>query len=227
MTTLTRVAPQRGGLAAAAGAGKGVLAATLLAAVTGAASAATVTFVPPNDTVGEAGNINENDGYADGRGIGFTVSSEVSLFSVGTLQDLTDITLGFGVYEISRSGFSFTRDTTLASGNSMVSTQGLEWIDFPLVGPLTLTPGTDYLIEFTHSGNANAHLFYRNAGEPWSQPPFEDLDGVQASSFLNLVVPAVRVGTEPAAVIPLPGALVLLASAIGGLALIRRRRPVA
>lgn len=190
------------------------------------AAAAPIAFVPPNEPVGGVATTNDNDGYSGGRGIGFSVSALFEIHSVGVWHDLTNVALSYGLYEISALSGTFTKEAALRSGSAVVSTSGLEWIDFSFA-PVQLRPRVNYLIEFSHTAQGNQNFFYGNNNQRWSQSVFDDLDGTQANSgFLNEVVAAFRVngGTT---VIPLPGALLLLASALAALGVLRHGRVAA
>ena len=78
-----------------------LLAAALVVAGAVAAPAATVQFTPTNDALGRIFTTNSNDGWKDGRGIGFQVASTQTITSVGVMQDLKRKWLNFGIYEIS------------------------------------------------------------------------------------------------------------------------------
>lgn len=188
--------------------------------VSAQASAVAIEFVPPNDTTGQVFTTNSNDGWSGSRGIGFQVDSAKTLSSVGLYQDLTNISLSYGVYEISSLSGTFTRLTTLRSGSATVSTSGLEWIDFGFAD-LTLDVAKNYLIDFSFSGNSNQNFFYNNNNIAWAQDGYTGLEGTAGSGFSNFVVAAFRVN---ATTVPEPGTLALLGIGLAGAAVARRKK---
>lgn len=199
------------------------LTASFLVAGALSVAAATVEFKPPNDPIGRVATTNRNDGWSVGRGIGLTVSSDQTINSVGLFQDLTNIALSFSIHEISvSSSDTFTRGAALRSGGSTVTTQGLEWIDYSFAN-LTLSAGTNYLLDFVFSGDSNQNFFYFNLNIPWSQGSYSFLEGTQGNSFFNGVVAAFRVNDVTP--VPVPAGAVLLMSGLG-LLVLRRRRAV-
>ena len=62
--------------------------------------------------------------------------------SVGVYQDLTNINLSYGVYEISSPTSSFSRTATLRTGGGLVNNNGLEWNDFSFAD-LVSKPGME------------------------------------------------------------------------------------
>ena len=202
---------------------KAAAVAVALIAGTASVNAATIEFVPPNDQVGRVFQTNSNDGWSNGRGIGFSVSSSQVINSVGLFHDLTNIDLSFGIYEISSATGPFTRSAALRFGSAVRNTTGLEWIDFSFTD-LVLNVGTNYLIEFSFNGSANQNFFYNNNNAAWTQGGYTALDGTQGTGFGNSVVAAFRVGDEGSAVIPAPAALPLMVSGFAILGFLGRRR---
>lgn len=190
------------------------------------AHATAVEFVPPNDPTGGVYSTNSNDAWGNARGIGFEVSGDTSISSVGVYQDLTGVDLSFGIYEISALSGAFSRDTTLRSGSATTTTSGLEWVDFGF-SELTFSAGTNYLIEFSFSGNSNQNFFYGNSNASWDQASYLSLEGTTGASFRNSVVGAFRVDADVPPPVPVPAALPLLVGALGGLGIVARRRKAA
>ena len=188
-----------------------------------AAHAVSVEFVPPNDPTGFVTGAS-NNGWDAGRGIGFTVTDDLLVSSVGVLHDLTDIDLAWSLSEIDTLTGIYSVIETLASGSSVTSTEGLAWIDRSF-SAVTLVAGSNYLIEFSFEGAANQNFFYDNGNVAWTQGAFAGLEGTQSGTFENFVTAAFRIGASAApAAVPAPAAAPLLVAALGGLAMIRRRR---
>lgn len=166
---------------------------------------AMVEFVPPNDPTGSVFTVNSNDGYDDGRGVVFEMTSDQTISSVGIYHDLRAVSLSFEVAEtIATSGQVTAGQTILRSGVDTITTAGLEWIDFA-ISPLLLQTGNSYHIEFTHSGIGVQNFFYNNNNVVFSQDGFSLLDGTRVGHTSNFVMPAIRVNTgdvipEPATV---------------------------
>ncbi|NRA30699.1 MAG: PEP-CTERM sorting domain-containing protein [Parvularculaceae bacterium] len=199
--------------------------ALLFASVTPAL--AVTEFVPPNDMTGRVWSTNSNDGWINARGIGFTVTGDVVIESVGVFQDLNGVALTYTVSEITALSGTFSRTSMLASGGSTVTTSGLEWIDYA-IAPITLSAGTNYSIEFSFQGSSNQNFFYNNDNVAWTQGLFTGLEGTLGSSFSNFVVGAFRVDADTVtAPVPVPGALPLMAAGMAGFAAVRRRKKAA
>jgi len=189
-----------------------LLAASFLSAV--ALSAAPITFVPPNDTVGLIFSTNSNDGWSDGRGIVFQATGANTISSVGLLENLTAITLNYAIYQTtSASGDVRTGQTPLRSGGGSTTTSGLQFVDFSFA-PLALTIGNFYHIEFTFNGSGNQNFFYNNNNATWSQDGYSLLDGTQNGNTSNFVVAAFRIDGGGSSV-PEPGTVMLTLSGLG------------
>lgn len=203
--------------------------AAILLAATGQVQAATIAFVPPNDTLGGVFSTVTNDGYSDGRGVVFAMTDDVVIDSVGIFQNLRSINLSFQISKVTTtSGNVASGEVILRSGSSTETTTTLEWIDFAIT-PLTLQNGMNYLIEFTFQGNSNQNFFYNNQNVSFNQADFSLLDGTQAGFSDNFVMPAIRVNTverQGGPVVPEPTSLALAGFAGIGMAVraIRRRR---
>jgi hypothetical protein len=186
------------------------------------ATATPLSFVPSNDTTGMVFSTNSNDGWQGARGIGFTVTSQQTISSVGLYQNLTNIDLHYGLYEINALNGGFSKIATLASGGSNVTTNGLAWIDYQFA-PVTLAQGKDYLIDFSFTGSSNQNFFYNNRNVAWTQGAFTALEGTAGQDFGNFVVAGFRVnGIEQTSKVPEPASLALIGA--GMLALVSRRR---
>lgn len=193
-------------------------------AISHSSHATVVEFVPPNDTVGNVFTINRNDAWDEGRGIVFRADQNFTLNSVGVFQDLTNIDLSFEIAEVeTATGVVTTNQNILRSGNTNVTTTGLEFIDFGF-STLELLAGTLYHLEFTFSGDSNQNFFYNNANAQFSQDGFSVLDGTSNGNTSNTVVAAFRLNAPPTSVVPLPAALPLYGSGLAILGFISWRR---
>ena len=188
----------------------------------GTVNASVIEFIPPNDLTGAVYTANYNDMWSGNRGIGFNVSSSQTLSSVGVYQDLTNIMLNYSLLEISASSGAFTDLNTLSAGSRTVSTNGLEWIDFNF-SDIALDVGSNYLLEFSFSGNSNQNFFYINANQSWSQDGFNALEGTAVNSFSNFSVGAFRVNGAVTSV-SAPATVALFALGLAGISFSRKRK---
>ena len=191
----------------------------LLAAAAVSVQAAQFPFIPPNDPTGQVFTTNSNDGYSGGRGDVFSMQQNTTIDSVGLYHDLTNTLLSFNVAQVtSTTGQVTTGQTVLRSGSATVSTNGLQWIDFPIV-PLTLLQGNNYHIEFSFPTSGNQNFFYNNGNAPFTTGNFTLVDGTQGGNATNFVMPAERVD-----IVPEPSSLILLGFAALGLFAFRKRK---
>jgi hypothetical protein len=197
----------------------GLVAVSMIAA--SAAFAAPITFVAPNGA-GRVYTTNGNDGWAGGRGIGFGVTSSQVISSVGVYQNLNNMLLSYGLYEISSPTGNFSKTSTLRSGSATVTTVGLQFIDFGFAD-LTLATNKNYLLEFRFAGNSAQNFFHNNNNQVWTQGAYKNLEGTSGNGFANSVVGSFRVNGLVNDV-PEPGNIFLIGAALLGLAAARRAR---
>jgi hypothetical protein len=198
--------------------------ATAILCFTCIAPAATVTFVPPNDTSGSVFSSNSNDGWSGSRGIVFQVSGpNFVLTSVGLFQNLVETTLNYEVFQTTSATDDLSPGATLLrSGSDIVTTDGLDWIDFAL-DPLTLETGNFYHLRFSFEGDSLQNFFYNNENVAWSQDGFSSIDGTLNQDTGNSVVAAFRLGGDVSEV-PEPSFFALIPGALLVGAYLRRRR---
>lgn len=167
----------------------------LLFLFAGTANAAIIEFVPPNDPTGHVFSTNSNDGWGAGRGVVFQATADGTFSSIGVYQDLPGVDLSYTLSQTtSATGDISTGETVLASGNAISTTNGLEWIDFP-IGPVSYSAGNYYHIEFSFQANSNQNFFYDNNDVQFSQDGFDVIDGTQGGNTGNTVMPAIRLDT--------------------------------
>jgi len=198
------------------------LTATLITfgSLAGVANGAIVTFTPTTDPAGSVFTTNSNDGWNSGRGIVFSVSSSVSVDSIGVFQDLTNEVLSYEVSQVSSlTGNLNSGLTVISSGNNLVTTIGLEFIDFNIT-PVTFSPGNNYHIEFSFSGNSNQNFYHNNANNSFDQGVFTSIEGTLNANTSNSAMPSIRINSV---VIPEPSSALLLGLGALGLLLARRR----
>lgn len=171
----------------------------------GSVNAAVIEFVPPNDPDGRVFTTNSNDGWFDGRGVVFQATEDGTISSIGVFHDLTGETLSYTLSQVTSAvGDIETGETILASGSTVVNTNGLEWIDFPIAN-VPYTAGNFYHIEFDFPGAANQNFFYDNDDVSFTQDSFEVIDGTSGGDTGNTVMPAIRMEFEPGGAAPAPG----------------------
>ncbi len=185
--------------------------------------AALVTFIPPNDPTGFVGTTNVNDLYSTGRGAVFTVTSNVTIDSIGLFQDFTNVNLNYRISQVSAlSGDLTVGENVLLSGVvNGVTTAGLQWIDVS-VAPFNFAAGSNYHIQFLFTEPANQNFFYANNNIPFSIGDFASIDGTRGGLTANTLIPGIRVNTVSA--VPEPSSLLAVVAGLIAMPVVRRRR---
>ncbi|EEF23701.1 conserved hypothetical protein [Ricinus communis] len=160
--------------------------ASAMVLVSSLAAATPIAFIPPNDPTGYIGSTHSNDAWSMGRGIGFRVTTQETISSIGVYVDLINTELRWGVYTVDSLGNDISKLETLASGSSVVTTNGLEWIDFR-VPDVVLNEYWNYLIEFSFDGESNQNFYYYNRDESWDQGIYRSLDGEALGRFESTI----------------------------------------
>jgi len=195
-----------------------LLSLSLAGFLTHTCSATTITFVPPNDTTGSIYSTDDNDAYADGRGLVFRSSTAQIIDSIGIYLDITNTILNWVIYQTAGiTGDIATGQVDLRSGSVNANTTGLQWVDIA-VPALTLAANGTYHISFNHLGEANQNFFYNNDNVVWTQGNFTALDGTSLGDTGNSVVAAIRLNVvdsqDPGSGVPEPSTLWMAAGAL-------------
>lgn len=195
------------------------------AVVLSSQASAAVEFVPPSDTVGQIYSTNSNDGYGGGRGVVFSPTSNFLLDSVALYQNLTNVTLNYSLSLATAQTGEVGGGTVLSSGSKLVSTSGLEFIQFSFA-PILLNAGTFYHLDFSFGGNSNQNFFFTQTGaQPYSQTGFTGIDGTQFGDTGNFVLARMQLnGAQGAVPEPATWAMMLLGFGAAGVAMRRSRR---
>lgn len=177
-------------------------------------SAATVNlFPPPNDPVGQVGS-SGNDGWVAGRGVVFQALANMTIDSVGVYQNLTFQFLQYEVFQVTGvTGNVFAGQVLLRNGSRVVTTNGLEFIDFAFA-PLALANGSFYEIEFILNGPSNANYYYVNLNVPFNVGNFGSLDGTMGEDTFNGALPAIHVNVGGGSDVPEPSTWMLAGVAL-------------
>jgi hypothetical protein len=185
------------------------------------ANASIIEFIPPNDLSGQVFTTNSNDAWSTGRGLVFQMTATETIDSIGLFHDLTNINLSYELSQVfSASGNVTSGQTILSNGSNLISTAGLEWIDFG-VSNILLSSGNFYHLEFTFSGNGNQNFFYNNGNIAFSQGSFALIEGTNNGNTSNFVMPALRLNTVSS--VPAPAAVWLFGSGLIGLIGVRKK----
>ena len=181
-------------------------------------------FPPPNDPVGLVGS-SGNDGWVAGRGVVFQALANMTIDSVGVYQNLTFQFLQYEVFQITGlTGNVFPGQVLLRNGARVVTTSGLEFVDFAFA-PLALANGSFYEIEFILNGPSNANYYYINQNVPFNVGNFGSLDGTLGEDTSNLAIPTIRVNVGGAGSgVPEPSTWMLAGA---GVVLVLRRAVLA
>ena len=173
------------------------------------ASAAVLTFIPPNDPTGTVYS-NTNDSFNYGRGIQFTMSADTTIDSIGTNLYLKNILLSYAIREPLPGDYWWSWDT----GTRTINNTSLQWIDFPIT-PLTLKKDHTYQIDFSFEGSAQRIPMYNN--EVFNVGAFTAIEAEHYFGYaVTTELSAVRVN-----VVPEPTGVWAAVAVVG---LLRRRR---
>lgn len=188
------------------------------------AKAAEVVFVPPSDSVGTVFTTNSNDAYSGGRGVVFSPTANYNLVRVGLLQDLTNITLSYVLSLTTASTGNLGVGTIISSGSRVVTTSGLEFVDFFLASPTSLVAGQNYHLSFSFTGNSNQNFFYNQSGsQPYSQSGFNLIDGTASNNTSNFVLAKIRLSDSAVGAVPEPATWMFMILGMTAVGFVMRR----
>lgn len=202
---------------------KGLLAAAVLSF--GANAASTYEFTPPNDPAGSVTGEESNGFFGYGRGVFFEMADDFDLFSIGLFSDFTNVNVLWDIMEVTQYNRALG-GTLLQSGSSIVSTDGLGWVDFN-VAPLTLEAGHAYHVNFKFYTAANqVFTHYEGNLPPYDDGIFHNINGTMGYMPEVPAMPAIRLTGEGGVMpgIPEPATWLLFILGFGMAGIVARRR---
>jgi len=168
---------------------KGMLAAAALSF--GANAATTFEIVPGGESYGSVTAEQSNGFFGWGRGVVFEMADNFDLTSIGLYSDFTNLNLMWDIMEVN-SITNVVKGTTLQSGNNIVSTDGLGWVDID-ISPLTLEAGHTYHVNFKYFMAANqVYTYYQPDPTPYDDGIFLNIDGTLGYNVTVPTMPAIR-----------------------------------
>ncbi|TJZ74078.1 PEP-CTERM sorting domain-containing protein [Chitiniphilus eburneus] len=184
------------------------------------AHAQVVAFVPPGAVV--LTTHNSNDSWAQGRGVLFSPTANLTIDTIGVFQQLRPGVLGLELSRVHTDNGLIYQDEILWQGS--VSTTGadsLSWLDLALPDTC-LRAGYTYHAQFSYFGRPYTNFFYDNQNQPFAQDHFAQIDGTEGKGTANYVMPAVRLNVTSVSPVPEPATYALIG--LGLLGVMRARR---
>ncbi|GLS04886.1 hypothetical protein GCM10007860_20340 [Chitiniphilus shinanonensis] len=179
-----------------------------------------VEFVPPGAVV--LTTHNSNDSWAQGRGVLFSPTANLTIDAIGVFQQLRPGTLGLALSRVHVDNGLIYQDETLWQGSvASADASALSWLDLTLP-ETSLLAGSLYHVQFSYFGRPYTNFFYDNQNQPFSQGHFTRIDGTEGKGTANYVMPAVRLNVANVSPVPEPATYALIG--LGLLGVMRARR---